>query len=77
MDSDNPSGEEISLQTVLNAVKCQSQNIEAIVDAKITEKFENLRNEIHGTNQSMKSQVKKIKTDSQYKWRSEGKKNTI
>ena len=31
-----------------------------------------LRDEIHGTNQCMKSQLKKTKSDSQYKWRSVG-----
>jgi hypothetical protein len=34
-----------------------------------------LRDEIHGTTQSMKSHVKKLKSDEQCKWRSEG--NTI
>ena len=63
------------LQTVLGAVKRQSQEIEAKFDAKVSEKIGHLRDEIHGTNQCMKSQVKKMKSDSQYKWRSEG--NTI
>ena len=63
------------LQTVLGAVKRQSQEIEAKFDAKVSEKIGHLRDEIQGTNQCMKSQVKKMKSDSQYKWRSEG--NTI
>ena len=74
MDSDTPAGEEISLQTVLDAVKRQGQQFEAAVDAKITQQMESLRDEIKGNNQTMKSQVKKIKTDSQFKWRSEGNK---
>ncbi|CAC5408527.1 unnamed protein product [Mytilus coruscus] len=70
MDSDTPS-EEISLRTVLDAVNRQKQDIEVLVDTKISVKINSLRDEIHGTNQCMKSQVKKLKSDSQYKWRSE------
>ena len=70
MDIDTPSNPEISLQTVLNAVNRQGQEIEAKVDVKISEKIGQLRDEIHGTNQCTKSQLKK--SDSQYKWRSEG-----
>ena len=33
-----------------------------------------LRDEIHGTTQSMKLHVKKLESDAQYKWRSEGSK---
>ncbi|CAG2206480.1 unnamed protein product [Mytilus edulis] len=73
MDSDTPH-EEISLRTVLDAFNRQKQDIEVLVDNKISEKINSLRDEIHGTNQSMKSQVKKLKSDSQYKWRSEGNK---
>ena len=72
-DSEVESGD-VSLKTVLDAVNKQSKNIEAIVDAKVSEKIGILRDEIHGTNQSMKSQVKKMKSDAQYKWRSEGNK---
>ncbi|CAC5423237.1 unnamed protein product [Mytilus coruscus] len=73
MDSDTPH-EEISLRTVLDAVNRQKQDIEVLVDTKISEKINSLRDEIHGTNQSMKSQIKKLKSDSQYKWRFEGNK---
>ena len=75
MDIDTPPNSEISLQTVLDAVNSQGQELEAKVDVKISEKIGKLRDEIHGTNQCMKSQLKKTKSDSQYKWRSEG--NTI
>jgi hypothetical protein len=67
--------DDVSLKTVLDAVNRQSKNIEAIVEAKANEKIGVLRDEIHGTTQSMKSHVKKLKSDAQYKWRSEG--NTI
>ncbi|CAG2234002.1 unnamed protein product [Mytilus edulis] len=70
MDSDTPS-DEISLRTVLDAVNRQKKAIEVLVDTKISEKINSLRDEIHGTSQCMKSQVKKLKSDSQYKWRSE------
>ncbi|CAC5398951.1 unnamed protein product [Mytilus coruscus] len=46
---------EISLRTVLTAVNQQSKDIEAIVDAKVTEKIGGLRKELQGANQLMKS----------------------
>ncbi|CAG2192760.1 unnamed protein product [Mytilus edulis] len=57
MDSDTPS-DEISLRTVLDAVNRQKKDIEVLVDTKISEKINSLRDEIHGTSQCMKSQVK-------------------
>jgi cellobiose-specific phosphotransferase system component IIC len=50
----------------------KSKNTEAIVEAKVSAKIGLLRDEIHGTTQLMKSHVKKLKSDAQYKWRSEG-----
>jgi hypothetical protein len=47
----------------LGAVNRQGQEIEAKVDVKISEKIGQLRDEIHGTNQCMKSQLKKTKSD--------------
>jgi hypothetical protein len=67
MDIDTPPNPEISLQTVLDAVNRPGQEIEAKVDVKISEKIRKLRDEIHGTNQYMKSQLKKTKSDSQHK----------
>jgi hypothetical protein len=46
----------------------------AIFEAKVSEKIGVLRDEIHGNTQFMKSHVKKLKSDAQYKWRSEGNK---
>ncbi|CAC5420587.1 unnamed protein product [Mytilus coruscus] len=60
---------DISLRTVLTAVNQQSKDIEAIIDAKVTEKTGGLREELQGANQLMKSQVKKLKTDASYKWK--------
>jgi len=64
--------ENVSLRTVLNAVNQQSKDIEAIIDAKVSEKIGGLRDEIQGANNLMKSQVKKLKTDTSYKWKYEG-----
>ena len=72
MDIDTPPNPEISLQTFLDTVNRQGQEIEVKVDVKISEKIGQLRVEIHGTNQCMKSQLQKTKSDSQYKWSSEG-----
>ena len=66
--------DDVYLKTVLDAVNRQSKNIEAIIEAKANEKIDVLRDEIHGTTQSMKSHVTKFKSDAQYKWRFEGNK---
>jgi hypothetical protein len=57
----------VSLKAVLDAVNRQSRNIEAIVEAKVSEKIGVLRDEIHWITQSMKWHVKKLKSDAQYK----------
>ena len=72
MDIDTPPNPEISLQTFLDTVNRQGQEIEVKVDVKRSEKIGQLRDEIHGTHQCRKSQLRKTKSDSQNKWRSEG-----
>jgi hypothetical protein len=74
-ESEFEPADDVSLKTVLDAVNRQSKNIEAIVEAKANENIGVLRDEIRGTTQSMKSHMKTLKSDAQYKWRSEG--NTI
>ena len=69
---DTESEPEISLRTLLNAVNQQSKDIEAIIDAKVTERIGGLKDELQGANQMMKSQVKKLKVDANYKWKYEG-----
>jgi hypothetical protein len=73
-ESEVEPADDVSLKTVLDAVDKPSKNIEAIVEARVSEKIGVLRDEIHGTTQFMKSHVKKLKSDAQYKWRSEGNK---
>lgn len=51
----------------LDAVNHQKQNNEVLVDTKISEKMNSLRDKIHGINQSIKYQIMKLKSDSQYK----------
>ena len=72
MDSDGD--ENISLRTVLNAVNQQAKDVEAIIDAKVTEKIAEIKEELQSANQLVKSQVKKLKTDATYKWKFEGNK---
>ena len=69
---DTESEPDVSFRTVLNAVNQQSKDIEAIIDAKVTERIGDLKEELQGANQLMKSQVKKLKVDATYKWRYEG-----
>ena len=63
MDIDVPPNPEISFQTVFGAVKRQNQEMEAKVDAKISEKIGYLCDEIHGTNQCMKNQHTFVKDE--------------
>ena len=44
------------------------------LNAKISQDISNLRQEVHGASASVASQVKKLKTESQYKWNYEGNK---
>ena len=74
MDESDGPADDVSLKTVLDAVNRQSKNTEAIVEANVSAQIGVLRDEIHGTTQFMKSHVKKMKSDAQYKWRSEGNK---
>ena len=74
MDESDGPADDVSLKTVLDAVNRQSKNTEAIVEANVSAQIGVLRDEIHGTTQLMKSDVKKLKSDAQYKWRSEGNK---
>jgi hypothetical protein len=48
MDESDGPADDVSLKTVLDAVNRQSKNIEAIVEAKVSEKIGVLRDEIHG-----------------------------
>ncbi|CAC5408504.1 unnamed protein product [Mytilus coruscus] len=54
---ENEGEPDISLKTVLTAVNQQSKDIEAIIDAKVTEKIGGLREELQGANQLIKSQT--------------------
>jgi hypothetical protein len=53
----------------LNAFKAQGE-----LHAKLSQDISNLRQKVHGASASVASQVKKMKTESQYKWKYEGKK---
>jgi hypothetical protein len=53
----------------MNAFKAQGE-----LHAKLSQDISNLRQNVHGASASVASQVKKMKTESQYKWKYEGKK---
>jgi hypothetical protein len=65
MDESDGPADDVSLKTVLDAVNRQNKNIEAIVEAKVSEKIGVLSDEIHGITQFMKSYVNKLKSDAQ------------
>ena len=69
-DHDSESREQdVSLKDVMKAVKAQGD-----LNAKLSQDIANLRQEVHGASVSVASQVKKLKTESQYKWKYEGNK---
>jgi hypothetical protein len=69
-DRDSDSQEhDVSLKDAMNAFKAQGE-----LHAKLSQDISNLRQKVHGASASVASQVKKMKTESQYKWKYEGKK---
>ena len=69
-DRDSDSQEQdVSLKDVMKAVRAQGE-----LNAKLSHDISNLRQEVHGASLSVASQVKKLKTESQYKWKYEGNK---
>ena len=63
--TDNP----VSLNDILQVIRQQGASIAAL-DAKISGELDGIKQDVHGS----ASQVKKLKTESQYKWRFEGNK---
>jgi hypothetical protein len=61
--------QEISLQDIRMAVKIQGDN-----NTKVRQEISNLRQTFHGASLSVSSQVKQLKTDSQYTSKYEGNK---
>lgn len=69
-DRDSDSQEQdVFLKDAMKAVRAQGE-----LNAKLNHDISNLRQEVHGASVSVASQVKKLKTESQYKWKYEGKK---
>ena len=63
--TDNP----VTLNDILQVIRQQGASITAL-DAKISGELDGIKKDVHGS----ASQVKKLKTESQYKWRFEGNK---
>ena len=59
----------LSLNDILQVIRQQGASIAAL-DAKISGELDGIKQDVHGS----ASQVKKLKTESQYKWRFEGNK---
>ena len=66
---DSSEDQDCSLKDILMAVKSQGDD-----NTKLRQEISNLRQEMHGGSLSVSSQVKKLKTDSQYAWKYEGNK---
>ena len=73
-DSSTVNTESVSLNDVMNALKEQNRNFEAIIDSKLSERIGVFREEFKASTSSVVSQVKKLKTDCSHKWTSEGNK---
>jgi len=69
-DRDSDSQEqEVSQKDAMKDIKAQGE-----LNVKLSQDISNLRQEVHGASVSVASQVKKLKTESQYKWKYEGNK---
>ena len=69
-DRDSDSQEQdVSQKDAMKDIKGQDE-----LNAKLSPDISNLRQEVHGASASVSSQVKKLKTESQYKWKHEGNK---
>ena len=69
-DRDSDSQEQdVSQKDAMKNIKAQGE-----LNAKLSPDIFNLRQEVHGASASAASQVKKLKTESQYKWKYEGNK---
>ena len=67
-DGDSNSQEQgVSLKDVMKAVKAQGE-----LNVKLSQDISNLRQQVNVAFASVASQVKKLKTESQYKWQYEG-----
>jgi hypothetical protein len=66
---DSSEDQDCSLKDILMAVKSQADD-----NTKLRQEISNLRQEMYGVSLSVSSQVKKLKTDSQYAWKYEGNK---
>jgi hypothetical protein len=64
---DSSQDQDCSLKDIRIAVKSQGDD-----NTKLRQEISNLRQEVHGASLSVSSQVKKLKTDSQYTWKYEG-----
>jgi hypothetical protein len=69
-DRDSDSQEQdVSQKDAMKNIKAQGE-----LNAKLSPDISSLRQEVHGASASAASQVKKLKTESQYKWKYEGNK---
>jgi hypothetical protein len=66
---DSSEDQDCSLNDILMAVKSQGDG-----NTKLRQEISNLRQEVHRASLSVSSQVKKLKTYSQYAWKYEGNK---
>lgn len=66
-DTDNSS--DVSLHDILKAVKAQGE-----VNSKLRQELSDLKHEFHGSSLAVASQVKKLKVETEYKWKFEGNK---
>jgi len=66
---DSSQDQYISLQDIFMTVYSQEDD-----NTRLRQDISNLRQEVHGACLSVSSQVKKLKTDSQYTWKYEGNK---
>jgi len=64
---------EVNLVDIWNAVQAQGAIID-LINTKLRQELSELKDEVKGSAASVSSQVKRLKTESTYKWKFEGNK---
>ena len=73
MDPENTAAErpaeDVSLHTILQAIQKQGD-----INTKLRQELSELKDEVHGSNLTVASQVKKLKVEQEYRWKYESNK---
>lgn len=70
--SENSADIQETLAAFITEVRGQKRVIENLIESKINEQFDTLKNEIRGNSVAISGELKKLKTSADFKWKREG-----